>query len=399
MSENNSSTKNTHIIISDSTKDRYATFGLISWWKQEIVRNATVMVVGAGALGNEVLKNLALMGVGKIFLLDFDIVEYANLSRSILFRASDNGRKKAVVAAEAIRELNPDVKVQGFVGNVVHDLGLGVYRRMDIVIGCLDNREARLAVNQACWHLNKPWVDGAIQELLGMARVFWPNRGACYECTMTDEDYRIISERESCQLLANRSFIEGNVPTTPTISSIIAGIQTQEALKILHGLEVNCGQAIVFNGLNNEFFPTQYSEKEGCLSHEIYTDIIELQGATASNTTLKNLLDVVHKTFSKEASLLIPAFVTKATCSQCSGVRNIMRPLFQLNSLDVHCEKCDEPMRFELYEKVTGGESFMHFTLDKVGIPPLDILAARTDDWQFKFFELTGDKETFFKFQ
>jgi DNA-binding transcriptional regulator YhcF (GntR family) len=73
-------------------KDRLGTFDFISWWEKEKVRDARVMVVGAGALGNEVIKNLALMGVGHIFIVDFDRVEAANLSRSVLFRESDNNR-------------------------------------------------------------------------------------------------------------------------------------------------------------------------------------------------------------------------------------------------------------------------------------------------------------------
>ncbi|MBI4708275.1 MAG: ThiF family adenylyltransferase [Candidatus Omnitrophica bacterium] len=87
------------IKITDTATDRYATFGFISWWDQEKIRNAKVMVAGAGALGNEVLKNLALMGIGHIFIVDFDTIEAANLTRSILFKEKDNGRKKAEVAA------------------------------------------------------------------------------------------------------------------------------------------------------------------------------------------------------------------------------------------------------------------------------------------------------------
>jgi len=104
------------------------------------------MVVGAGALGNEVIKNLVLMGVGYIYIVDFDTIEVANLSRSVLFRESDAGRRKAEVAAARAKEINPYVHVQYLHGDITHDVGLGVFRRMDVIIGCLDNREARLAV-------------------------------------------------------------------------------------------------------------------------------------------------------------------------------------------------------------------------------------------------------------
>ncbi|MCL4257834.1 MAG: ThiF family adenylyltransferase, partial [Anaerolineales bacterium] len=169
--------------IPNLKSDRLGTFEFISWWEREKVREARVMVVGAGALGNEVIKNLTLMGIGNLYIVDFDKVEAANLSRSILFREKDRGREKAQLAAARAVEINPDVRVQYLHGDVTTDIGLGVFRRMDVIIGCLDNREARLAVNRFAHWMNKPWVDGAIQELLGLARVFVPGVGACFECT------------------------------------------------------------------------------------------------------------------------------------------------------------------------------------------------------------------------
>jgi molybdopterin/thiamine biosynthesis adenylyltransferase/DNA-binding transcriptional regulator YhcF (GntR family) len=166
------------IIIPNLKKDRLGTFQFISWWEREKVENAKIMVVGAGALGNEVIKNLVLMGIGNIFIVDFDEIELANLSRSVLFRESDTGRKKAEVAAARAKEINPHIHVQYFHGDVTAALGLGIFRRMDVIIGCLDNREARLAVNRFAYWINKPWVDGAIQEFLGLARVFVPGDGA-----------------------------------------------------------------------------------------------------------------------------------------------------------------------------------------------------------------------------
>ena len=143
------------------------------------VRDATILVVGAGALGNEVLKNLALMGIGNILIADFDTIEDSNLSRSVLFREGDRGRRKVDVAAQRVKELNRDVNVKTWHGNINFEMGLGVFRHVDAIIGCLDNREARLSINRFSWAVNRPWVDGAIQELMGIARVFWPGKGAC----------------------------------------------------------------------------------------------------------------------------------------------------------------------------------------------------------------------------
>src|SRR5262245_3586710 len=171
---------------SEIADDRFARFRLISWWDQERLREARVLVIGAGALGNEIIKNLALLGVGQLFVADLDRIELSNLSRSVLFRGSDCGQEKARVAAAGARELFPEMCVQPFVGNVVYDLGLGIYRWADVIIGGLDNREARVAMNQAAAKVGKPWIDGAIERLDGVARVFDPRSGPCYECTMSE---------------------------------------------------------------------------------------------------------------------------------------------------------------------------------------------------------------------
>src|SRR6185436_8674984 len=104
-------------------EDRYARQRLISWWEQERLASAKVLVIGAGALGNEILKNLALLGVGRVFVADLDVVSNSNLSRSVLYRAQDCGRHKVDVAAERAEEIYPDMKVRPFHGNVVYDLG------------------------------------------------------------------------------------------------------------------------------------------------------------------------------------------------------------------------------------------------------------------------------------
>src|SRR3954465_14116269 len=108
-------------------EDRFHRFKLISWWDQEKLKNAKIVVIGAGALGNEIIKNLALLGVGNVLIADMDRIENSNLSRSALYRASDNGQLKADVAARAAKDLYPDGNYQAFNGNVVYDLGMGAF--------------------------------------------------------------------------------------------------------------------------------------------------------------------------------------------------------------------------------------------------------------------------------
>jgi molybdopterin/thiamine biosynthesis adenylyltransferase/DNA-binding transcriptional regulator YhcF (GntR family) len=379
--------------VPDLRKDRLGTFEFISWWEREKVQTASAMVVGAGALGNEVLKNLALMGVGRLFVVDFDTIEVANLSRSVLFRPEDSGRKKAEIAARRVRELNPDVRVQFFHGDVNTDLGLGVFRRMDAIIGCLDNREARLSVNRFCYWLNKPWVDGAIQELFGLERVFVPGEGACFECTLTEQARREMSLRYSCPLLARQNILRGKVPTTPTISAIIGGIQSQDALKLLHGMPVEAGRVKHFNGLTNEMRTTAYVAREDCESHWVYGDIAELPDRRATNTTLAQMLEIARTQLGHEAVLeLDQEIVLALECHACHTLTEVLKPVSRVSLEEGHCPGCGELREVHMSHVITGDEPFLERTLLSIGVPPLHILRAR-NSVEYGFFELTGDLE------
>lgn len=386
------------IVITDPDSDRYHTFGYISWWQQEVVRGATVLVVGAGALGNEVLKNLALMGIGNILIADFDTIEDSNLSRSVLFREGDRGRRKAEVAAERVKTLNPDVKVMAWHGDINYELGLGVFRHVDAVIGCLDNREARLSLNRFSWAVNRPWVDGAIQELMGIVRVFWPGRGACYECTLTDLDYQIINLRYSCPLLARQNVLQGKVPTTPTSASIVAAFQTQESLKLLHNMEVQPGKALMINGLTNDIYQTEYPLKEFCMSHASMSPIVELSEATADRTTLTELLQIARQKIGEQAALEFDSEIVVAMhCPNCGQSQPILRRMARLYDSEYDCPNCGERREMELTHRIDGQENFLDRTLAQIDIPPLSIIRARNGKERV-YLELTGDKDIFFRF-
>lgn len=388
------------IIITDPDSDRYHTFGYISWWQQEVVRNATILVVGAGALGNEVLKNLALMGIGNLLIADFDTIEDSNLSRSVLFRASDRGRRKVDAAAEAVKALNPDVNVQTWHGNINFEMGLGVFRHVDAIIGCLDNREARLSINRFSWMINRPWVDGAIQELMGIVRVFWPGQGACYECTLTDMDYQIINLRYSCPLLARENILQGKVPTTPTSASIVAAFQTQEALKLIHNMEVQPGKALMINGLTNNIYTTEYPVKEGCMSHSRLEPIVALEECTAVSTTLAQLLAIAKEKLAEDAVLEFDGeIVTTMPCLDCGEIFPIFRKMARLYENESICPNCGGRREMNLTHRVDGSEDFLDRTLAETDIPPLGIIRARSASKNESIYlELTGDKTTFFNF-
>ncbi|MEW6608861.1 MAG: HesA/MoeB/ThiF family protein [bacterium] len=380
------------IVISDLDKDRYSRLGLIPWWNQEKLKNTLVMVVGVGALGNEVVKNLALLGVGKIIIVDFDQIVNADLTRSVLYRKEDDGKKKVEIAAERIQEINPEVKIQPLAGNILWDVGLGIFRQVDIVIGCVDNREARLAINQACWRTNTPWIDGGIDVLNGVVSIFCPPENACYECTLTDLDYNILGVRYSCPLLRYDDLLEGKTPTTSTIASIIAGIQVQEAIKLIHCLEVPKGKGIVFNGLTYECYLIEYSKKNDCLSHEYYAEIVELNKGV-ENTTFRELLELARESLGKEVILELDRdIVTKLHCSKCQEDTNIFKVLGKVTIEDGKCPKCEGIRNVSMTNIISLEEKFIDKNLAEVGIPPFHIIGARNGK-KTKYFELTQDRK------
>jgi adenylyltransferase/sulfurtransferase len=204
---------------------------LITWWDQSKLRAANVLVVGAGALGNEIVKNLALVGVGNITIVDMDTIELSNLSRCIFFRESDDGSYKAEVLAREAERLNPYTKTRFFT-TPVQDLGDAYLQQFNLIIAGLDNREARVWLGGAARRAGKVWIDAAIEGLMGKVQTFTPD-GPCYACTMSEKDWELLAHRKACKLLGTDEILAGHTPTNATTSSIIAGIQTQEAIKYL----------------------------------------------------------------------------------------------------------------------------------------------------------------------
>ena len=383
---------------SDFEEDRYSRLRLIPWWDQERLKNAKVMVVGAGAIGNELIKNLTLLGIGRILILDMDAIENTNLTRSVLYRAKDVGRYKAEVAAERAMEINPDVKAKAFVSNIIDDVGLGVFRRMDVVLGGLDNREARLAINQSCYKVNKPWIDGAIEALNGFARVFVPGQGACYECTMTETDWMLINKRKSCALLTHQQMAEGKIPTTPTSSSVIAGIQVQELLKLLHAdrnLPTLAGKGYVFNGLTHDSYVVEYQEKPDCMSHDIYEDIREKPWSVRT-MTLRDLLKELKQDLGEHAVLDFDREIATTAKCTCGAGKDLFTPVHKLKGEMLTCPHCSNQMSFDSVHTIRGDEDFLDKTLHEIGIPLLHIVGGRVG-MHTVYYEFTADEAEVFE--
>jgi adenylyltransferase/sulfurtransferase len=385
-------------------------FSLLSWFDARKVREARIMVVGAGALGNEVLKNLALFGIGNIVIVDFDQIEHSNLCRSVLFRGedADKQRYKAEVAAERIREINPLSNVHAISGDVGHDVGLGLFRRMDAIIGCLDSRFARFLINRQCFRANKPWIDGGIENLEGNVRIFKPGVN-CYECSLSEEELMQLNLRTGCPDIANFNFVQGRVATTPVSSSIIGAIQTQEALKLLHGYNEESesnrcktlvGRMYKYDGM----FLTSKNLKlanyeDDCMSHDQWAPVIEAPELSCKmkvGNAIKAIKAILKE---KEISIdlmnnkFVHTLVAESTEKEFAVQLPESKVPDYIENNNIKTNPLDRVFQ-EFYEVVDDTFPFMELSLNEIGFPPLDVIPVTTQEG-LRFIELTGDKDIY----
>ena len=372
--------------------ERFSRFELISWWEQERLARAKVVVIGAGALGNEIVKNFAMAGIGNVLICDMDRIENSNLTRSVLFRAKDNGQYKADIACRSARDIYPAINTHPFIGNVVHDLGLGVFFWADVILGGLDNREARVAINGASLFAGKSWIDGAIEVLNGVARVFSPGQGPCYECTMSDIDWKMLESRRSCALLTREQLNEGKVPTTPTTASIIAAIQVQETIKLLHGLPTLSGSGFVYNGLTSEAYNVTYTRKPDCCAHDRYATLEKLGGGIA-DITLGDLLKKARSALGESATIRLSRdILTALTCARCGTSEPVFRSLGKVSEKEGRCPVCKE-MRAPETTMTLGLEPGLEsMTFAQLGVPAFDVVTATAGDRSISYL-FDGDAE------
>lgn len=224
----------------------------IGYQGQLNLRSAKICVVGVGGLGNPITTRLAAMGVGKLRIVDRDIIELSNLHRQIMFDESDVGQVKVEVAAKKLKKLNPDVEIESLPISINDYTALDAVEGCDVVIDALDSVNARYALNKACVEKNIPFVTGAAVGVSGQAFTILPGKSACYSCMFPELDE---DSMPTCS-------IEG---VHPSILSIIGGIEVAEAVKIILGKTPSLSNKILHVDLENlDFVMTKTFRAEEC---------------------------------------------------------------------------------------------------------------------------------------
>jgi molybdopterin/thiamine biosynthesis adenylyltransferase/rhodanese-related sulfurtransferase len=234
---------------------------------QKRLKNAKVLVVGAGGLGSPALLYLAAAGVGTLGIVDFDTVDDSNLQRQIIHGVSDVGRPKAESAADSIREINPLVNV------VIHNTALDVdnvkeiFSQYDLIVDGTDNFATRYMVNDAAVLLGKPYVWGSIYRFDGQASVFWEEHGPCYRC--------LYPEPPPPGMVP--SCAEGGV--LGVLCASIGSIQVNEAIKLITGIgEPLVGKLMVYDALEMEYRKIKVRKDPNCAlcgENPTVTDLLE----------------------------------------------------------------------------------------------------------------------------
>ena len=362
-------------------------------FEQQRVSAAHVMVVGCGALENEVLKNLVLLGVGHIVAIDFDKVEIGNLSRSVLFSKSDADahRMKVDVISERLKAMNPAVEVKTICGDVAYDVGLGVIQRMDVVIGCVDSRWARYCINRLCMRAGIPWVDGAIEELEGTARVFVPGQN-CYACNLGPEGLKDLARRMSCSGIIRRHEEVGSVPTTSIMASIIGAVQVQEAMKIVDKKTFEnewtslCGKMFYYEGqhLTTKLLDFQAYDDD-CAVHDRWTPV--RQSELTADTTVADALMMICRLLVVQQVLIClenDCFVDYVEERKNDRRTMVMCPGRAVESFIEMDEMLRGIPNSGLYQhefrEIGDHFPYQELTLAQLGIPTNDVLHVIADD-------------------
>jgi adenylyltransferase/sulfurtransferase len=220
---------------------------------QQRLLEAHALVIGLGGLGSPVAMYLAAAGVGELVLCDFDRVELPNLQRQILHHTADLGRSKVASAADRLRALNPEVRLELIDGHLEGEALAQQVARAQVVVDASDNFATRFAVNAACVHAGIPLVSGAAIRFEGQVSVFHPGRpgSPCYRCL-----YREGEElRETCS----------ETGVIAPLVGIVGSIQALEAIKVILDLGQSlAGRLLVLDALNMEWRSLKLPRDPAC---------------------------------------------------------------------------------------------------------------------------------------
>ena len=372
-----------------------------------------VMVVGAGALGNEVIKNLTLLGLGAIYIVDRDVIESSNLTRSVLYcvpsvqQIISSRTRKAEFAASRVREINPEVRSVA-IAKEIADVGLGVLARMHLVFSCLDNESARLELSWACRRVNVPFVDAGLSTTnysSGLISLFPGSGGPCYACRKGRRKRQellqeLYGTEDPCWMRERRLEEQGTVSTTPLMASVIGAMQVEMGLRHLltpQPCTLSEGKSVRVSLSPNHLIECfSFSVSRECSLHEGNVgEITKLNGRSCDDVTVAELiLSITGETESAEGWLCLDwPLIVEGECLHCGQAWQpmIRKPRFQREG----CPSCNssDVIARHVVTAIENSSPRASMTLAQLGLPPQHIheVCWGGSPASRKYVELSGD--------
>lgn len=349
--------------------DRFARARLVEGWDTERLAAATAVVAGVGALGNELAKNLALAGVGRLVLCDPDTVAVTNLSRTVLFTEADIGSLKSLAAAAALGPIAPGTAVDARTTDLVSGVGLGELADVGVVLGCLDSIRSRMQLLGRATLIGAALVDGGTGGWAGDVRVRLDPDEPCFACGLTAHQRGLSDVPWSCA---------DPPPAGPAASSIvatalIASWMTVAALRILLG-DPPPWRLLRTDALRGHTEPVDQVRDPGCPHHEPLVEPI-LPVAVGYRGTVGELLAALPDGAEPRtwASFRLPQRCAVCRHEQPEG--------------DGSCERCGAPLRPRLTGRIR--DAGPDRRLCDIGIAPQEILPVRMPEGGHQWRRLT----------
>jgi len=359
--------------------ERFARERLVPGWDPEVFRRATAVVVGVGALGNEVAKNLALAGIGRLVLCDPDTVEPTNLSRSVLFGAQDVGRPKTEAAAEALRRLSPGVVVDSRPYDLGAGVGLGELASASVVLGCLDSLRSRMRLLGRCALVEAPLVDGGTGPWEGEVRLRLDTREACYGCTLTAHQRSSSDVPWSCL----DDTVTGPLGTSIGTTALVAAWMTQAALLGVLGMP-RPYRMLRVESLTGRCAPVGMTRAPDCPHHRpIQGDITPCaldNRATAGELTGMLPPGCEPLTWSR--------FPLSPRCGACPPYTEAVGERAVAETPFARCARCERVLRPRFSNRLR--DAAPGTRLVELGVPPEEILPVRQPRGDYTWHRLSS---------
>lgn len=312
----------------------------------EVIRNTRILVVGIGAGGNELLKNLVLMGFGKFTLVDFDPIENTNLSRTTLFTKKDIGKSKALVAAERLTEmcLHESPNIVGLNAKI-QDIGRRMFLNHDLVVCCVDTKNARVYINDWCVRLKKPFFEMGFEKFVVQIS-FFPNQSISDPCLRDFIGNTSMSgRRQSCSKLKMHDTQLRHIPTIQVAAALAGVFIATEIILFLKGESRLKNKMMQYAAQYHRVLEIDIEKSEQCSAHSDH-DLPRYSSNLNSKNTFKELFEEFRNEHNLECYISWQEeFIYKVECENCRKDIFIKRFKSEVYDNERWCSDCRSTYR------------------------------------------------------